>query len=99
MNKTGESIDKVFELLPDKIYYAHLKNMMIVRLPNDGGVSYSVTRLDSGYIDQSRVMRHLKERLVGGIIAIEYPCPGDGVIAALRDMEYIRFLKNELDIQ
>jgi len=99
LNKTGESIDKVFELLPDKIYYAHLKNMMIVRLPNDGGVSYSVTRLDSGYIDQSRVMRHLKERLVGGIIAIEYPCPGDGVIAALRDMEYIRFLKNELDIQ
>lgn len=98
LNKDGESIDQVFQILPDKIYYAHLKNMLLSPLPG-GGSSYAVTRLSDGYIDQYRVMQFLKKQLKGDMIAIEYPCPGDGVIAALKDMEYIRFLKNELNIQ
>ena len=79
-------------------WYAHLKNMLLSPLPG-GGSSYAVTRLSDGYIDQYRVMQFLKKHLKGDMIAIEYPCPGDGVIAALKDMEYIRFLKNELNIQ
>ena len=71
---------------------------MLSPLP-DGSVSYAVTRLSDGYIDQYRVMRYLKKHLKSDMIAIEYPCPGDGVIAAIKDMEYIQFLKNELNIQ
>ena len=98
LHKDGEAIDKVFELLPEKIYYAHLKNMLLSPLPG-GCQSYAVTRLSDGYIDQYRVMQNLKKYLKTDMIAIEYPCPGDGIIAALKDMEYINFLKNELNIQ
>ena len=30
INKNGESVDLVFELLDGKIYYAHLKNIMVL---------------------------------------------------------------------
>ena len=52
-----------------------------------------ITQLEQGHIDTMHAMRKLKTNLRSGIMAVEYPAPGDGVIAAKRDMEYIKFLK------
>ena len=93
LNRKGESIDKVFELLKGKIYYAHLKNLLRTR-----DYTYMATHLEAGHIDNCKVLAKLKEELKSGIFAIEYACSGDGVIAAKRDMDYIRFLRTWLGI-
>lgn len=95
LNKNGESIAKVFEILQDKIYYAHLKNVHNI-VGTDGG--YTITHLSHGCINQYEVMEGLKKYLRSGIIALEYPSQGDGVYAAKVDMEYVKFLKDELSI-
>lgn len=93
LNKNGETIDEVFELLDGKIYYAHLKNMLV-----SGHEMYMITHLDQGHIDTLHAMRKLKSNLKSAMLAVEYPAPGDGVIAAKRDMEYMKYLKNWLEI-
>ena len=93
LNRNGGSIADAFRLIGDKIYYAHLKNLL--RMANS---FMCVTRLEEGHIDQMEVMRGLKDHLRSNILAIEYPVTGDGAIAARRDMDYIRFLKEELEI-
>ena len=93
LNPQGESIDEVFELLKGKIYYAHLKNMMRTR----DFKHFMPTHLDAGHIDTCQVLSKLKDELKSGMMAIEYACTGDGVIAAKRDMEYIRFLRSWLE--
>lgn len=95
INKFGGPISEVFELLPDKIYYAHLKNIL---LPANT-FNWICTRLDEGHINNMELMGYLKKYLKGGVIATEYPNPGDGIIAAKKDMDYIKFLKDYLDIQ
>ena len=97
LNKNGESISRVYEILQDKIYYAHLKNVFKVVSPlcSDG---YMITQLSQGCINQYEVMEGLKKYLRSGIFALEYPSQGDGVYAAKVDMEYVRFLKEELSI-
>ncbi len=92
LNKNGESIEDVFSLLEGKIYYAHLKNLL--KFKN----SFMITHLEAGYIDTMEVVNALKSNLKSGMLAIEYPCPGDGIIAAKRDMEYMHFIKNWLKI-
>ena len=92
LNKNGESIDQVFELLKGKIYYAHLKNLMRTR----DFKNWMATHLEAGHIDTGKVMGKLKNELKSGILAIEYACSGDGLIAAKRDMDYIRFLRTWL---
>ena len=92
LNKNGETIDQVFDLLKGKIYYAHLKNMMRSR----DFQHYFPTHLEAGHIDTCKVLDKLRNELKSGIFAIEYACPGDGVIAAKRDMDYIRFLRTWL---
>lgn len=92
LSNNGESIADVFSLLEGKIYYAHLKNLL--KFKN----SYQVTHLDAGYIDTMEVVAGLKNNLKSDMVAIEYPCPGDGIIAAKRDMEYMHFIKNWLKI-
>ena len=92
VNKNGESIDQVFELLDDKIYYAHLKNIMVHKN------TYMVTHLAEGHIDTMHVVDKLRNKLRSGMLALEYSAPGDGIIAAKRDMEYMKFIKKELEI-
>lgn len=92
LNRNGESIDEVFDVLKGKIYYAHLKNMMRSR----DFKYYLPTHLDAGHIDTQLVMSKLRNELASGMMAIEYACSGDGVIAAKRDMEYVRFLRSWL---
>ena len=94
LNRKGESIDQVFELLQGKIYYAHLKNMMRTR----DFKHYLPTHLEAGHIDTSHVLNKLKNELKSGMFAIEYACTGDGIIAAKRDMDYVRFLRDWLNI-
>jgi len=94
LHREGGSIADAFRLIGDKIYYAHLKNLL--KLPNS---VMCVTHLKEGHIDQMEVMEGLKKHLRSGMLAIEYPATGDGVIAARRDMDYVRFLKEELEMQ
>lgn len=94
LNPKGGTVDSFFEALSDKVYYAHLKNVQVVRGKNGGG--YFITRLEEGCINQRRVMELLKKHLQGGVIAIEYPCPGDSITAAKRDMNYLRELLSEI---
>lgn len=96
INANGCPIDAVFDRLGDKIYYAHLKNMLLV----SGAVpGYICTRLDGGHINTMTVVKKLQGRLRSGMLALEYPNSGDGIFAARQDMEYMRFIKQYLNIQ
>ena len=95
LNKNGEKVEEVFEILQDKIYYAHLKNVFTVA---GGAGGYMITHLSDGCINQYEVMKGLKKYLKSGIFALEYPSRGDGLYGAKIDMEYIKFLKDELEI-
>ncbi len=92
INSNGESIDQVFELLDGKIYYAHLKNIMVYKNV------YLVTRLEEGHIDTMHVVNKLQNNLKSDMVTLEYSAPGDGIIAAKRDIEYMRFIRKELEI-
>jgi sugar phosphate isomerase/epimerase len=93
LNKNGESIDEVFELLDGKVYYAHLKNVLVYQHK-----LYLCTHLDQGHIDTMHAVRKLRTNLKSGICATEYSAPGDGIIAAKRDMEYMKYIKDWLEI-
>lgn len=88
INKNGSSIQEVFEVVGGKIYYVHLKNMLI-------GMDYSFfpTHLEAGHINTAEVLMRLKDQGYDGLIAVEYPCKGDGFIAAKKDKEYLDTLK------
>jgi sugar phosphate isomerase/epimerase len=92
INKNGESIDQVFELLEDKIYYAHLKNIMVFK------DIFMITQLAEGHIDTMHIVDKLRNKLHSNMLALEYSAPGDGIIAAKKDMEYMQFIKEELKI-
>jgi sugar phosphate isomerase/epimerase len=97
IHRHGESIPDVFRLVGDKIYYAHLKNIitpMGMALP--GG--FIVTRLKDGHINTRDIVGRLRDSLRSGMLALEYPCPGDGILAAKEDMEYMRSLKEYFNI-
>lgn len=97
IHRDGESISDVFKLIGDKIYYAHLKNLMKpagMALP--GG--FIPTRLKDGHINNRDIVGRLKDSLRSGMLALEYPCSGDGILAAKEDMEYMRSLKEYFNI-
>ncbi|MCK4981377.1 MAG: sugar phosphate isomerase/epimerase [Victivallaceae bacterium] len=93
LNENGESIDEVFDILDGKIYYAHLKNVLVFQHK-----LYLVTQLEQGHIDTMHAVKKLKTNLKSGICATEYSAPGDGIIAAKRDMEYMKYIKDWLEI-
>lgn len=97
INKNGCGIDEVYEKLSDKIHYAHLKNMLIPRGVT-GNPGFMGCRLSDGMINNMNVMKGLKKYLKTGIMAVEYPVSGDGIYAAYKDIEYIKFLKDYLQI-
>ena len=92
INQNGSSIREVFNILGDKIYYAHLKNLFLFK-----GI-YMISQLEQGHIDCVEIMTGLKQYLKSGMLATEYPCSGDGIIAAKRDMEYMKFIREWLNI-
>ena len=87
INKNSVSIREVFDVIGDKIYYVHLKNMLL-------GRDYSAfpTHLEAGHIDTSEVLMRLRDQGYNGPVTVEYSCTGDGFIAAKRDKEYIETL-------
>ena len=85
-----ESIDIIGE---DKIYYAHLKNVLMYKKE-----LFMSTRLEEGHIDNTYILERIGKTVKSGIIATEYACPGDGIIAAKRDMEYVKFMREWLNI-
>ncbi len=93
INKNGCSIAEVFETIGDKIYYVHLKNLLMYK--ND---YFMTTRLEEGHIDNADILARLKNRGYNGVVTVEYACPGDGFIAARRDMEYIKILRDWLEV-
>ena len=96
INPNTDPIPKVFETVGDKIYYAHLKNMLIISKTDNR--AYCGCRLSDGHINTTEVMRRLKECLRSGMFAVEFPNTGDGIYAAFKDMEYIKFIKDYLQI-
>ena len=80
LNKNKCSLPESFDILDGKIYYAHLKNVLMF------GETFMVTHLDQGCIDNMLFLNLLKDNLESDMIALEYPNSGDGVIAAKRDM-------------
>lgn len=92
INKNKSSLSESFDVLSDKIYYAHLKNVLLC-----GAVCVD-THLEQGDINNMDFLKLLKSNLKSDLITLEYPSSGDGIIAAKRDMEYIKFLKKRLGI-
>lgn len=92
IHRHGESIADVFKLIGSKIYYAHLKNLIKpagMALP--GG--FITTRLKDGHINNRDIVGRLRDSLRSGMLALEYPCSGDGILAIKEDMEYMRSLQ------
>ncbi len=96
INSNGCPPETVVEKLGDKIYYAHLKNMLIVSGAASG---FLCTRLDAGHINNLSLVDKIKGCLRSGMLALEYPNPGDGIYAAAQDMAYMRFIKNYLNLE
>ncbi|MFA7232380.1 MAG: TIM barrel protein, partial [Victivallaceae bacterium] len=97
INRNGESIADVFKLMGGKIYYAHLKNLIKpVGMALPGG--FIPTRLKDGHINNRDIVDRLRQTLRSGMLALEYPCSGDGIFAAEEDMEYMRSLKKYFNI-
>jgi sugar phosphate isomerase/epimerase len=97
IHRHGESIEDVFKLIGGKIYYAHLKNMIKpagMALP--GG--FIPTRLKDGHINNRDIVGLLRHSLRSDMLALEYPCTGDGILAIKEDMEYMRSLKEYFNI-
>ena len=92
INKNGSSIEEVFNIIGDEILYVHLKNIFS---PHDKSFFLS-TRLEEGHIDTMDIMKRLKTRGFDGVVCTEYACTGDGVIAAKRDSDYLKFIRNHL---
>ena len=90
----GNSIKDYFEKAGARTYYAHLKNLHKVAGQNGGG--YAVCRLSDGSINTRLVVSNLLQLKNLDTFAVEYPCPGDGIYAAKKDIEYIRELLADL---
>ena len=92
INPNGpQTINEVFDILKGRIFYAHLKNMI-----RTYDYKYAGCLLEQGNINTMRVVNLLRNELPDGIMAIEFPSSGDSIIAAKRDMEYIRFIQDWL---
>lgn len=92
-NKNGCGIKESIDIMADKIYYAHLKNLKKC----ENGVRVHAS-LEEGHINNCEILENLKAINFNGIVVPEYPATGDGFIMAKRDMEYIILLKEWLGL-
>jgi len=92
LNQNGESVADAIELLKDRIYYVHLKNMLI---PSVGG--YIACGMGDGVIDHRAYLRQLKSLNYDGPICLESPRQGDHDYFAACDIAYIKSLCEEID--
>jgi sugar phosphate isomerase/epimerase len=94
INKNGSDPEEAIDIIgEDKIYYAHLKNVLMYKKE-----LFMSTRLEEGHIDNTYILERIGKTVKSGVVAVEYACPGDGIIAAKRDMEYVKFMRDWLKI-
>lgn len=94
LHPAGCNIKSYFEIAGAKTYYAHLKNLFKINGKNSGG--YAVCHLSDGCINTRQAVENLLKLKDLDTVAVEYPCPGDGIYAAKKDMEYMRELLADL---
>ena len=90
LNPRGEKLDEVFNLLDGKLYYAHVKNAIIVQ------GQYVAMPLKYGAIDTPKAIAHYK-KINLPMIATEVPGVGDKLNAAREDIEYVNWIFSELE--
>ena len=98
LNKFGSTPDEIFAQLSDKIHYAHVKNYTKV-VCRSGYMSYAICRLSDGALNTRDILRRMAGLIRSGMLALEYPSPGDGIYAAEQDLRYMRRLMEDLKIQ
>lgn len=98
LNKFGSSPDEIFAQLGDKICYAHLKNYTKVVSRSGGPMSYAICRLGDGALNTRDILRRMAGLLRSGMLALEYPSPGDGFYAAEQDLRYMHRLMDDLGL-
>lgn len=88
LNSDGESADDAVDILGDKIYYLHLKNMFKI----SGQPGFIPCPLSDGCIDNRSWMRRMRQIGYKGLICLEAPRQGDRDQFARQDIEYFRGL-------
>ncbi|MDD5686719.1 MAG: sugar phosphate isomerase/epimerase [Elusimicrobia bacterium] len=92
VHKYGGSLENAIEKLKDRIFYAHMKNVIVVA--ND----LYCTTLAEGMIDNFQFVNLLKKIGYKGVYCLEFPALGDHFSAARRDIEYFKtVLKSKWD--
>lgn len=85
------SLAECIEIIGDRLYYVHLKNMITVR-----GGGYVRCGLGDGQTNNREFLRLLQARGYDGPLCIEAPRPGDREWFAQQDLAYLRSLMEEL---
>lgn len=91
LNCNGEPLLDAIDLLGDKLFYNHLKN---IYHPSVGG--YIVCALPDGIIDNRMWLTELQKRGNNSPICLEEPRLGDRDYFAKQDIEYIRSILSDL---
>jgi sugar phosphate isomerase/epimerase len=91
LNINGEPLVDAIEILGDKLYYNHLKN---IYKPSTGG--YIVCALPDGVIDNRVWLQELQKRGNSNPICLEEPRQGDRDYFAKQDIDYIRSILSDL---
>lgn len=91
LNSRGESVPAAIEVLGDRIFYLHLKNLYL----SPGG-GYVVCPLSDGVIDNRLMLRLLQAQGFSGPICLEAPRGGDRDHFARTDIEYVRGVLRDL---
>ena len=86
------SVDEQVEMLGERIFYLHLKNLFI--FPNGG---YVCTSLADGHINNRKLLKALQAINFSGPIGIEAPRAGDREWFAKEDTNYLKSLLDDLD--
>jgi len=91
LNSNGETLDETIDILKNRIYYTHLKN---VYMPVGGG--FLVCPLADGIINNRRFLELLRDIGYDGPLGLESPRQGDHDHFAQQDIAYVRRLLREL---
>lgn len=91
LNINGEPLVEAIEILGDRVYYNHLKN---IYKPSTGG--YIVCALPDGVIDNRVWLQELQRRGNSNPICLEEPRQGDRDYFAKQDIDYIRSILSDL---
>jgi len=87
----GMSIEDALEIIGDRLYYVHLKN--IIKLSDGGRIRIG---LGDGEYNNRHIIKELKETGYKGPICVEAPRQGDREWFAQQDLAYIKSVIRDL---